>query len=226
MPRSLSDNLSVYLQRVGRVYEKPEIKSSVEILLSIFAVTILSLLAIKPTIANVLSLQKKIEDQKVILKKADTKIGQLFTAQDALTEHASSLGLYDLAVPSGFDYNSITRRVALLALKNGLTLSRVSLPGNVLVGSGEANKTVKDKKEVLIYDTDGQMKIPVSFSAIGSQNSILSFLVELENMDRLALIGNISITKQQKTIEQSGQLAVSGEVIFYSFMVPTSNQSL
>lgn len=220
MANSLSDNFSVYLQRVGRIYEKPEIKSSVEILLSLFAVTMLSLLAIKPTISNVLSLQKKIEDQRIVLKKADLKIGQLFAAQDSLTENADSLSAYSLAVPENFSYNSITRRVAYLALKNGLTLNRETLPGNTLVGAGgdqKRNVNVKDKDKILTYDENGLMEIGLTFSASGSQASILNFLMELENMDRLAMIKNMSITKQQKLIEQAGQLMINGEVIFYNY---------
>ena len=63
------------------MYQRPEIKASVEIILSVFTVAGLLLLAIRPTLATVATLQKKIEDQQVVNRRLEAKISQLVNAQ-------------------------------------------------------------------------------------------------------------------------------------------------
>jgi len=61
-----NEKYSLYFQKVSLMYKRPEIRASLEVILSVFTITILIFAAIRPTLTNIVSLQKKIEDQEVI----------------------------------------------------------------------------------------------------------------------------------------------------------------
>lgn len=215
----LNQRYSLYFQRVNLLYQRPEIKASLEIILSVFTVTMLILFAIRPTITNIFSLQKKIADQEVLLKKTDNKIGQLITAQKQISENSQYIEQLSEVVPASFDYFSFTKRMVIVAKDNNVAVDTISLPGNIMAGKGNALDIPKEKaKNYSLPDKDGLLLVSAKFSVTGDQTGVFGFLTELENMDRVTLIENIDISKTQKSASDNRQaLTVTGSVNFYSY---------
>ena len=208
---------SVFAQRAGALYAKPEIRASLEIILSVFTVTLLIFFAIRPTLTNVASLQKKIEDQEVVLKKADTKVSQLLSAETQLSENQGRLALLVDAVPDNFNYFNISKRVEIVAREASVTLSLMRLPGSIVLGGPDVPGLVGDRaKEVVMPDENGVMMIGVQFNVGGGQEQVLNFMRSLENMDLLAVIQNIKISKTTTSGTGAG-LDLEGRAWFYSF---------
>jgi len=220
---TLYQRYSSYFQRASALYQRPQIKASLEIIMSVFAVTLLTLLAIRPTVTNIATLQKKIEDQEVVLKKADVKLAQLIKAEGQLSEYRGQLQFFSDAVPGSFDYFNIAKRIEIVARNNGLTVSTMRLPGSIFYGGSVIEGLTADKaKGVVVPDTDGVTTIGVSFAVSGSQSQVFGFLKEIENMDMLAVIQNINIGKILLTSkQQTSGLDINGEAWFYSFNSPT-----
>ncbi len=214
-----NEKYSLYYQRINLIYQRPEVKASLEVILSVFTVVLLIFAAIRPTLTNIASLQKKIEDQDSLNKKADNKIAQLFNAQSQLTAYKDQIGLYDAGVPDLFFYYGTTARIEFLAQKNGLTVETVTMPGTLIFGGGKpagdwATKLVtKDNNNIVVTE--------VGFSVTGKPQDIIRMVAELENIDRLAVIKNVVFTKESALPNGTEKLKASGQADFYFYEAGT-----
>src|SRR5262245_58316046 len=121
-------------EKVRQLYRRPEIKASLEIILSVFAIAFLLLVAVRPTLGTIATLQKKIEDQDVVDKKLTQKISQLSRAQGDLNTYSAQLPLYESAVTSEHDQPGVVKRISLLAQENGLQVKFITWGAVPLVG--------------------------------------------------------------------------------------------
>jgi len=212
----LSDEkYSHYFQKVGLLYKRPEIRASLEVILSVFTVTVLVFAAIRPTITNIVSLQKKIADQEVVNKKADNKITQLFNAQKQLSAYSNDLMLFNAAVPDTYSYVDSAKRIEYLAKINSLTVETLNFSGIALLTGG---KIAGDWAEKISKPTADNTELDrVIFSVSGKPQNIINFLKEVEKMDRLAGIENVSLTKQVGLEKTEDVLRATGQITFYFY---------
>src|SRR3989344_5060717 len=131
-------------EKIKLVYGRPEIKASVEIIISVFSVVFLLMFAIRPTLATVASLQKKIEDQTVVDNKLNTKISQLVKANTDLGLYADRLPDYSLAVTDVHDESGLAKRIEVVARESGVKISSLTLGPVPLVGT-KINLAGKEK---------------------------------------------------------------------------------
>lgn len=212
-----NDKYSLYSQKIGLLYKRPEVKASLEVILSVFTITILIMVAIRPTLVNITSLQKKIADQETVNKKADNKITQLINADKQLKEFASSLYLYDDAVPDGYKFSDGAGRIEYLAKKNNLKIESLSFSGYNLTG-GEATKLDWFSKMAKLDPSNVTIE-EVSFTITGKPQGVVDFLKEIENMDRLAILNNVTLAKQTGQTKAEDVLKASGSVRFYFYYI-------
>ena len=217
MASSLTRQYAAYYQKASALYQRPQVRASLEIILSVFTVSLLILFAIRPTLTNVASLQKKIEDQEVVLKKADIKLGQLIRAEGQLSENQNRLGLLDDAIPNTFDYFNISKRIEIIGQENFVNLELIRLPGSILVGDSQIPGLTGDRAGGIVRPNEqGLVIIPINFSVKGSQTQVLGFIKDMEKMDLLAVIQDIRIAKEQSFQEAANLLNLDGTAWFYS----------
>ena len=208
-----NERYAKYYHKLGAIYERPEIKASLEVIFSVFMVVVLIFAAIRPTLTNLAALQKRITDKESINTKADKKIGQLFAAQEQLTEFSSSIGLFDNAVPSKLSYTDMLGRIELLAGENNLSIESLSAPGTRLFGEGKA--VGEWSTRLLKPDNEGMVAVPVDFQVSGRPNQIKNFLVQLESLDRLITIKSVNLIKEVNSTRGSEKIRASGQINFY-----------
>ncbi len=183
-------------EKVRMMYQRPEIRASVEIILSIFTVLILLFIAIRPTLNIVATLQKKIDDQSVVDKKLSNKISQLIKATADLSTYASNLSLFSLAVTDGSLQGGVAKRIEVLAVASGVSINGLSLDAVPLLGSDiDLSDKTKEKKPATLTGTS-VASFSINFDVSGSQDQLLDFLGKLENLDRVVIINNVSFKKQ------------------------------
>lgn len=202
-----------YYHRIGMVYERPEIKASLEVIFSVFMVVLLIFAAIRPTLTNLTALQKRITDKESLNTKADKKISQLFSAQEQLSQFEAFLGLYDSAVPEKFSYVDQLGRLEYLARANNLEVDVISIPGIILEGEGKGIGEWSTK--LLKADTEKILTTPVDFQVSGKPRQIRDFLVQIEEMDRLTTIKSVNLIKETGSTKGSERIKASGQVNFY-----------
>ena len=217
----LNEKYSRYYQRLGLMYQKPEFKVSLEVILSVFMVTILIFVAIKPTLSNVAGLQKKIADQELMNTKADKKIGQLLEAQTQMENYQDKLSLFEKSVGNRFSYFDMMSRIEVLASKNSLNIESVTAPGTKIKGGttgtgGWSTKLIK-------INPDGSLVAEVNLTILGSSANLRRFLADVENMDVLTMIKNIGFVKEVGGVRGAQKLKVAVVIQFY--FLPSSNET-
>lgn len=184
-------------EKIKRAYSRPEIQASIEIILSVFTVVFLLFLAIRPTLATVATLQKKIEDQDLVNRKLTTKIAQLLDAQKDLATYADRLADFTSAVPDAHDQGGLAKRVEILARENGLFVNSLVFEAVPLLG-GRINLSDRERGGGKEPNRDGTVaNFDVSFDASGSPEQVLAFLTTLEKVDRLVLVKSIDIKTEE-----------------------------
>lgn len=217
----LLSRYSVYYQRATVLYQKPEIRASVEIILSVFAVAMLIFFAIRPTIINIFALQKNITDQEAVLKKAENKIGQLLKAEKQLSDFSDRLNLIDSAVPTGKSFFAFAKRVEIIALDSGIKIESYSFPSDHMSGITNLKQIDATKiKNLTKVGPNGLVEYKVNIKISGNQKTITSFLNRLENMDLLAFVKEFTISKDQKGTNQvAKELKADVTVLFYDLVL-------
>lgn len=210
-----NEKYSLYFQKIGLLYKRPEIRASLEVILSVFTVTILIFAAIRPTLINIVSLQKKISDQEVVNKKADNKITQLFSAQNQLNTLGNSLKLFDQAVPDGFSYSDSAKRFEYVAKKNSIKIESLSFIGFTLQTGGPITGDWASK--ITKLSANNTLPNQIYFSVNGKPQNVITFLKEIENIDRLAMLNNVTLTKQVGLSKSEDLIKVSGQITFYFY---------
>ena len=210
-----NEKYALYFQKVGLLYKRPEIKASLEVILSVFTITILIFAAIRPTLTNIVSLQKKITDQEAVNKKADNKIAQLLSAEKQLKEFGSSLVLFDNAVPDNFSYSDSAKRLEYIAKINSLNIDSLNFSGSSLLSGKKL--TADWSSKIALPGTDNLILDQVAFSVIGKPADVLNYLRQIENMDRLVVLNNVSLAKQIGVSKMEDTLRATGKVSFYFY---------
>lgn len=184
--------------KLRTVYERPEIKASLEIVLSVFMVVILLTLAIRPTLATVATLQKKIEDQTLVDNKLGTKITQLTRANADLSTYADRIPDFSSAVTDLPDESGLAKRLEIVARENNITLNTLSFDAIPLFGN-EINLADKDRAKGKPKMEDGGKvaSFEISFDISGGAEQVFDFLAGIENLDRVLLISNVSFKKEE-----------------------------
>jgi Tfp pilus assembly protein PilO len=211
-----NEKYSLYYQKIGLIYQRPEIKASLEIILSVFVVTGLILAAIRPTLTNIAALQKRIDDLESVDKKADNKIAQVFNSQNQLSTFQDKLRLFDEAVPDKFSYYNMAGRIESLARKRGLTVQTVSMPGIKLFGKGKGVGEWSTK--TLTKNANKIIKSSISFAVSGDPETVRVFLEEVENMDRLAQLESVVMSTEIGQANRALSLRVTAEISFYFYI--------
>lgn len=209
-----NERYSLFYQRLSLVYQRPEVKASLEVVLSVFTVALLIFAAIRPTLTNITSLQKKIEDLDSANKKADNKIAQIFNAQTQLDNFQSKLHLFNEAVPDKFSYGDMAGRIEVMAKKRALTVETITMPGVKLFGDGKG--TGEWSAKLIKADVTKIVQAGVQFVVSGNPRNVRAFIEDIENMDRLTMLNSI-IMMAEIGQARSETLKATGQIYFYFY---------
>ncbi len=124
-----------YLQNIVILYkQRQDLRSYLEILLSVVTIIIFVIFAIKPTLVTITDLITKIQSQQETSNKLDEKIKNLGTAQNLYAKEESKINILQEAVPDNPDVAGYIRQIEGLIKKENLTTlnlgaSQVDLTG-------------------------------------------------------------------------------------------------
>lgn len=196
-----------YFLNVFKIYKtRNDLKVFLEILLSLGAIIIFTLFALKPTI---LTISQLVEDNKVkaqTIKEMDKKIANLNQAETNYNSIVSKLDLINSAIPQGPSPETIARQIEGLSNLYSVKLLGLSTGDAVLVGAEKTKKTPKE----LVALPQGANGIDFAISASGDYISLLNFLKGLETLRRPLNIDSLSLNASIKNDQKVVVLLVSG----------------
>lgn len=203
---------SFFLNILNVYYAKPNIKVYLELALSLIAVLIFSLFAIKPTVLTIIELNKEIKGKEEIIAKLDLKLANLQTANDILETEASRILLIDQAIPDLASPEETIVEMQNLAEKNSLQITNLSMSDIVILGD---EKKSRGKNEESIQFPQKTGELPFNITLTGNYANFKTFIFDLENLNRPTLVDVLSINSVILDEQKNLTLNISGRMAFY-----------
>ncbi len=190
---------------------KPNVRIYLELILSLGTIIVFALFAIKPTILTIIDINNEIKSKEVTIEKLDKKIADLQTVSGILQNQSENLLLINQSVPSNAELEKLVSQLEKLALNNSVQISSISSSDLLIKGKNEKARKESDFNPL----PDNPNELPISFSATGDYQNLLSFLKSVEDLRRPikfdTLIFNTSKSIDDKKVLT---LSISGRVPF------------
>jgi len=190
--------------------EKADLRAFLEIVMSITAVIVFLLFALKPTALTIVGLVKQIDEEKQTLSILDQKIKDLATAQTLLNQNQNFIQSIDTAVPSSPNPDMLSKQVQGLASKNSIDVLGIAINQVTLVGNIPTTKNLPDIKPM----PEGAHEMSFSVSVRGSYTNLTNFIKDFENMRIATKIDNIGINSSVTDTGRVIVAVISGRIPF------------
>lgn len=171
--------LRYYYRGLIPLFEKPKVAAYTMLVLSLFTVSIFGAFAIRPTLATIAQLTKRIEDQKLVNIRMDDKIAQLRVAQIEYQNIRPDLDAIFGALPD-------TPQASALLGK----LNRTLIENNIDIVILQINSVILTKPQ---QPSPSSTIIAFTLNGKASYQDILLFVDLLTRTDRILTIDSVDI---------------------------------
>lgn len=182
---------SFFLNVVSLYNTKPSLRIYLELMLSLGAVVVFLMFAIKPTILTIIQLNKDIKAKEETSSQLQQKIGNLQAANNILLNQAENISYIYKSVPITSEPEILIRQVEKLATDSSLSIINFSMADITIKGDEPEGKPNKNE-------------LNFTFAATGSYQNLFSFLKNLERLQKPVkldtLLINSSTTEEGKVI--------------------------
>ncbi|MBU0572595.1 type 4a pilus biogenesis protein PilO [Patescibacteria group bacterium] len=197
---------SYFLNIVNIYKQRQDLKSFLELILTLVTISFFALFALKPTLLTIIELLKEIETKEETVDKMNTKIQNLQQAQTLYIQEGARIKLLETAIPDNPAPDLFVRQVEGLATSYPVNLLGITIGEITLLGD-EKEKRSKDELQPLPEESKG---ITFSISIAGSYQGVVNFLSALEDMRRPVKIDALNIISPQLEETQNLVLVVTG----------------
>lgn len=206
-----------YYQRLWRYYQKPAIKVSLSLLLTIFAVIFFAAFAIRPTLNTIAELLRKIKDQKEVSAKLEEKMAALSSLQSEYSVIQENQSVLEAAMPPNEDYQDLFLQLEAVAATHTLPIYSLNVVSDQdVVAPVVAEEGVQEES----YPS-------VKFSLItqGSYASLKPFLVDVTRLARLMQVESIQFSQpDEEEIDISEEPELTLAINFKAFYAPPMSE--
>lgn len=183
-----------YFQDLKEVYEKrPEVRASLELLLSLLTISFFIVFAIRPTALTISDLYSQIRSQKEIEETLSQKLSSLSRARQNYTKEQSRLPLIDDAFPKEPAPDSYLRQIEGLTVAHGVSLISYAVEQTLLYGKKPPSFVASEDLEVKKKESNPLKNVRTAFSVTGQYQNVLGFVDELESMRKIFKIDTMTI---------------------------------
>ena len=188
---------SYYLNILNLYKKREDLRMFLEIILSLSTISFFSIFALRPTFLTIAVLLKEINTKKETIIKMDTKIRNLQTAQNILSQESLRIPILELSIPQSPQPQNFVHQIEGIASSTevevlGIRVDETSLKGDVPVNDQEM--------------------VGFSVSTAGSFQNLFSFLKNLENLRSPVKIDVLGISLAKKEQGNILTLVVTGKV--------------
>ena len=167
--------------------ERGDIRTFLEILLSIFTISIFAIFAIRPTAITIAQLIQLNKGKEETISVMDQKIKNLTLASDTYQKKRDQIQLLETSIPTKPDPSAYERQFEGILNKDSLIPLAMNFgPTTVLGTSTDGNSTT----------TEGANSFPVSVNVTGNYDLLFSYLTDTEKMRRPLSFTSINLTSE------------------------------
>lgn len=166
------------------IKESPEKrKSYIFFGFSVFAVIILAVFAIRPTILTITRINKEIKEKTVINNLLGSKIDTLSTLDQQYQEYSEDLDNLELIYPEEGNFSLFMANIDSIISRNGFSLVSISF----------------DKYKGDSYNVSTKVLVPqlVRISIKGKESNLVKLLKDLEGLPMYPVIETVSYSTQR-----------------------------
>ena len=187
------------VQKTIREYnEKPSLKAYVEIFLTLTAISLFGLFAIRPTLTTIGKLLQEIEAKKTTLTTMNEKIRNLRTAQDLFTRESEKIKLVREAIPEFPNPDNLILQIEELAKTKNVTIDNMSIEDTKIIGELPPND-------------DGVLQL--TLYTVGEYQDLIMFASEIEDLRRPVKYNGLTINMASSS---------DGKLLFMSIKDPST----
>lgn len=199
---------------IDTVNQRPIVKESVKLILSLLTISFLLIFALRPTINTILELLASIKIQKEVTTSLDNKLQSLNQARSIWSSQQEKILTAEQAITSEPKPDSLLQQVEGLVAKHNLSITGFSEEDIQITGvdKQEQRKTSQGKP-----DLPGTKGIKFSLSVDGPYKSLESFMQDLDNLRLELRIDTFSISQGKTGNFSLLSLRISGT---YPYLLP------
>lgn len=200
-----------FFLNIVRLYKnKPNFKIYLELVLSLSAIVIFSIFAIRPTVITIIELNKEIRAKEETVSKLKQKIKNLQTASITLQSETARLPLITQAVPKLASPEVFIKQIESLAAQEGLSILRFSASDVLIVG--KKDDIIKSKDFSNLEGSSDEL--PFSVSVTGPYLNLFNFLKSSEKLRRPIKVDSFTFSSSVTDSEKVLTLTITGRVPF------------
>ena len=170
----------VYFSQIYNKYQKrDDFKAYLELLLSLSAIIIFSVFALRPTLTTIATLSRELDTKEQALTKLNAKIESLNTAQAQLLKYEKEIAILKQAMPETAQPDSATRQLEGLAESNFVTVDSLTFEESPVVGDIAPNLL-----DPYVYGESGGHAIKFNLAVSARYEDLLTLLDDIENAQR------------------------------------------
>jgi Tfp pilus assembly protein PilO len=185
-------------------YEKPILRVSFELVMSILVVAVFALFALRPTLITMSNLLKEIEEKQQLDEDLQEKIAALSTAQSEWTAYKSQFDKLERSFFQDPSLEEVMLYLEYLARQEDVLVTTVTSPEIPVKMEPSDDQSIK-LLTLTPYETN--------FQAVGSYENILNFLGRIEQQQPLMSVESVQIAINQK--DDVSPLSVSFQLRLY-----------
>ena len=210
-----------FLNVLGRYRERADVRVYLEILLSLTAISIFSVFALRPTLLTIAELIKEIESKKLTLTQMEEKINNLSQAQTLFDRERGKIVLLDTSIPQKIDPVIFARQMEGLSSKHQSQILEVltgstPISGEVVIGSSTDSSSSSRDVEAL---PEGTLTFKYSIqlvSALDQFTALSNFLSDLEQLRLPSKLDSLSLSTTEIYQEKFLLMRIEGRLPYYS----------
>jgi len=209
-----------YVRNLSLIYQKrKDIRSFVELLLSLSVISIFGIFAIRPTLVTISDLNTQIRGKRDTLTKLDNKINALSSAQEIFDRNRTAIALLDQAIPGSPDPDSYVRQVEGLAKRHSLFVFGMHTEEVPVLGQSTSElpaDTTRGEEEVVDYFPSDSPSYKFEIDVTGDYGPISAFLSDFESLRRPMFADISSIHISQGDLPGSIAASIVGRMAYLS----------
>lgn len=196
-PLPLSQRIKIYYKTFVPLFEKPKVGAYTMFILSFFTIAIFGAFAIRPTLATIVQLKKRIEDNKVVNQKLENKINQLRLADKEYEQIQQDLDAVFETLPNKPETASLLGKLNRVLTENGIDVVILQFDPIDLTPPETASSSAA--------------KLTFTLSGKASYQDALKFINLLSNMDRIITIDVVDMqgSAAQADFSQAGTVTLT-----------------
>lgn len=196
------------------------------IVLSLFTVSFFGMLAVRPTLETITTLQKQIEDRTLVNQQLEQKINALITAQTEYQKIAGDIPAIYTMLPQQPNVTSLIIKLEDVAIAQNVSLTNVDFNPVTIFGNESQIPTpnasaAAETQDVLAAESTTVLPIAFSVTFTGGYLELMNIITQLTRMNRIVTIESADI---QLTTAEFGSNTLTVHAMTSAYYFPLELQ--